>query len=119
MVTRDQIENFLQDFKVKMKVYKVLFRDDRSKNLQALADLEIRPIDRNKVLEDLSAEDYCEGPLQEVLYDNAEMWVFGKEVKLNEVYIKITMGKPGTSVICISFHIAERPLSYPLKGAIQ
>jgi hypothetical protein len=117
MATKEEIENFLQDFKQKMKVFDVLFRDDRGKNAQTLADLEIRPIDRNTSLENLCADDYCEGPLAENLYGGLDMWVFGKEIKKNEVYIKISIGFPNQSVICISFHIAEHPLNYPLKGA--
>jgi hypothetical protein len=42
------------------------------------------------------------------------MWVFGKDVKGQEVYIKITLGK-GSSALCISFHIAEHPMNYPFK----
>ena len=43
------------------------------------------------------------------------MWIFGKDVKGKEIYIKITMGSFGNSVICISFHIAEYEMQYPLK----
>ncbi len=117
MASKDQVDLFLQDFHAKMKIFNVIYRDDRNKNAQTLADLEIRPADRDKILENLCAEDYCEGPLPETLYKGAGMWVFGKEVKKNEVYIKITIGFPNSSVICISFHIAEHPLHYPLKGA--
>lgn len=117
MASSDEVEKFLLDFKQKMKVFNIFFRDERGKNKQALADLDIRPLDRVSVLEDLITDDYSEEPLQEQLYDNADMWVFGKTVKDKEVYIKITMGKPGTRVICISFHIAEHSLHYPLKGA--
>ena len=41
--------------------------------------------------------------------------VFGKDVKEREVYIKIMLGCAGSQTICISFHIAEYPLSYPFK----
>ena len=43
------------------------------------------------------------------------MWVFGKDVKGIETYIKITVGKPNMKTICISFHRAEHPMAYPLK----
>ena len=43
------------------------------------------------------------------------MWVFGKEIKDEKVYIKISVGRPGLSVICISFHIAEFEMDYPFK----
>jgi hypothetical protein len=53
--------------------------------------------------------------LNEDFHGSKQMWVFGKEVKQREVYIKITMGFPGTSTICISFHISEHPMKYPFK----
>ncbi len=77
----------------------MLFRDDRCKNAQALVDLELRPIDRRTILEQLEIKDYCEGPLEEKLYGGADMWFFGKIIKKKEVYIKITMSAMGNSVI--------------------
>jgi hypothetical protein len=43
------------------------------------------------------------------------MWVFGKIVKKKEVYIKITIGAMDSGVICISFHLAQYKMNYPLK----
>lgn len=93
----------------------MLFRDDRGKNAQTLVDLELRPIDRKAILETLETKDYSEGPLEEKLYGGADMWVFGKTVKKREVYIKITIGAMGSNVICISFHLAQFKMNYPLK----
>ena len=56
-----------------------------------------------------------EGPVIDVLNKEGEMWVFGKDVKEREVYIKITLGYENGQTICISFHIAEHPLVYPFK----
>lgn len=115
MITEKEIASFLKEFKEKMKIWEVLFRDDRGKNTQALVDLELRPIDRKSTLEGLMVNDYSEGPLKEKLYGGFDMWVFGKMIKSKEVYIKISMGINGSSVICISFHIAEHKMNYPLK----
>ena len=113
--TEAEVAFFLKDFKDKMKIWDVLFRDDRGKNAQTLADLELRPIERKVVLEELEAQDYSEGPLEEKLNGGADMWVFGKIIKGHEVYIKITMGTMNNGVICISFHTAEYTMNYPLK----
>ena len=113
--TKETVDRFLKDFKFKMSIWDVLFRDDRGKNTTTLTSLELRPIERKKVLESLEALDYSEGPVEEKLYGGSAMWVFGKIVKKREIYIKITMGAPGSSVICISFHLAEHKMSYPLK----
>ncbi|MDP2176243.1 MAG: toxin [Bacteroidota bacterium] len=115
MSTEEEVLSFLNDFKEKMKLWDVLFRDERGKNLQALVDLELRPIDRKAILETLEPKDYSEGPIEEKLYGGADMWVFGKIVKKKEVYIKITMGAMGYSVICISFHLAQHKIQYTFK----
>lgn len=63
----------------------------------------------------LEVKDYSKGPMEEKLYGGADMWVFGKTVKKKEVYIKITIGAMSNSVICISFHLAQHKMNYPLK----
>lgn len=116
MVAKEDVKQFLKEFKEKMKIWSVLYRDDRGKNTSALSELEITPNDRKKHLEKLEADDYSDGPLEEKLYGGSNMWVFGITVKKKEVYVKITLGNQGSSVICISFHIAEYEMSYPFKN---
>lgn len=115
MSTETEVILFLKNFKEKMKFWDILFRDDRGKNTQALVDLELRPIDRITIIEALEIKDYSEGPLEEKLYGGADMWVFGRTIKKKEVYIKITMGANNSSVICISFHLAQHKMNYPFK----
>lgn len=110
-----EVVSFLKDFKEKMKIWNVYFRDDRSKNLNAMLALELRSIERKSVLETLEKEDYSGGPFEDKLNGGADMWVFGKLIKKKEVYIKITLGSPNSGVICISFHLAEHKMNYPLK----
>lgn len=109
------VEAFLKDFKEKKEFWGIFFLDDRGKNFKTLSELDIRPVDREQVLDELTAADYSQGPLDEDWYGGKEMWVFGKEMKGTEIYIKITLGAPGTQTICISFHIAEHPMKYPFK----
>lgn len=115
MATKEQVEDFLKRFKEKIKVFDIFFRDDRGKNLQTLASLEISPTYRKQVVLNLETEDYSDGPIVDTLNKMGEMWIFGKDIKGEEVYIKITLGKPNNSTICISFHIAECKMSYPFK----
>ncbi len=112
--TKEDVQRFLNQMKEKIKVFGIMYRDDRGKNAQALINLEITPKYRDTVIINLEVEDYSEGPVIDTLYRCGEMWVFGKDVKGQEVYIKITLGK-GSSALCISFHIAERPMNYPFK----
>jgi hypothetical protein len=97
--------------------FDIVFLDDRGKNAQTLADLEFRPTFRKKVIEELEIIDFSQGPLPENWFGSREMWVFGKQVKGNEIYIKITMGLEASGTICISFHKAEYPMKYPFKKA--
>ena len=109
------IESFLIDFKFKLDIFGILFRDDRNKNAHTLAMLEITPNDRIKILKQLKIDNYSEGPIAEKLYNNADMWIFGAKVKGYEIYIKISMGLPNSKTICISFHVAEYPMKFPFK----
>lgn len=115
MTTKNEVESFLKSFKVKTGIFQIIFLDDRGKNAQALLDLEISPIKRKEVINNLKIEDYSEGPLEEKMRGILPMWVFGKMVKMQEVYIKISMGAENSKTICISFHPSEHPMNYPLK----
>lgn len=115
MLEADEVRRFLAQFNAKVKVYGILFRDDREKNREALQILDITPSQREMIIKTLELQDYVEGPVIDVLNQRGEMWVFGKDVKGREVYIKITLGYANGQTICISFHIAEHPLEYPFK----
>jgi len=114
-MTSEEAEQFLRDFKVKKTIWSIAY-ENREKNRQAIADLEITPSYRDKVIDQLHFTDYSEGPLEDEFFGRREMWVFGKDVKDIEVYIKITMGNENNPTICISFHVSEHPMNYPLKN---
>lgn len=115
MVTREDVRAFLEQFNIKAQVFGILFRDDRPKNRQTLLQLDITPLQREMIVKSLVPQDYVEGPVIDELNKGGDMWVFGKDVKGREVYIKITLGYDNGQTICISFHIAEHPLVYPFK----
>lgn len=114
-ITKQDVERFLANFHTKMQVFNIVFRDDRKKNADALAELDIKGKYRETVIMGLEYWDYVDGPIVDTLNQLGDMWVFGKDVKGREVYIKISIGRPGSNTICISFHIAEFPLVYPFK----
>lgn len=115
MATKEEIEHFLRDFKYKLGFWGLLFRSDRDKNFRTLTALEYQVKDVKKELGELEVVHYSEGPTREILFNGADMWVFGKTIQKKEVYIKITMGHPIDKVICISFHFAEHTMKYPYK----
>ena len=77
MIGKDEVQRFLDQFNTKMKVFGILYRDDRGKNRQTLEALEIVPMYRKVVIESLTVEDYVQGPLIDVLNLLGEMWFFG------------------------------------------
>ena len=115
MAGKEEVILYLQNLKAKMDVFDIVFRDDRGKNTQALLDFELNWKSRTAIIKALDWLDYSEGPKEENINGLSEMWVFGKEVKKREFYIKISMGFANSSVICISFHPSAFPLKYPFK----
>ena len=111
MVTKEQVESFLEELHTKMKIFGILFRDDREKNRNTLQELEIVPSYRKVVVENLRSQ----GPVVDELNRLGEMWVFGKDVKGREIYIKVMISGITSQTICISFHFAEHSLVYPFK----
>lgn len=115
MASKDEVQAFLNDFKVKASIFGIIYRNDRGKNTQALLDLEISQLKRKEIIDSIQVCDYAEGPLEDTLNHIVDMWVFGKQHKDQEIYIKISMGRQDDLAICISFHAAERPMQFPLK----
>lgn len=116
MARREEIEQFLQDVKEKVRCFGISFRP-RDKNLQALADMDITAIKRLEYIMDLKAEDYCAGPKKDSYNTSLpDYYEFGIKVKTVEVYIKISRGLINKSVDCMSFHPSEYPMTYPLKN---
>lgn len=114
ITTKKDVKSFLEDLRLKIDIFGIAYLR-RDKNIQTLLDLDITSSSRTKIIKELEVEDYSEGPLVEKMNGWHDMWVFGKQIKGNEVYIKVTMGKENNNSICISFHIAEHPMKYPFK----
>ena len=115
MTSKKEVDSYLKQLKVKVDIFGILFLDDRGKNQQTLHDLEISPLKRKEIICSLKAEDYSQGPLDEKMRGILPMWVFGKKINTEEVYIKVSMGMENSRAVCISFHIAEHALKYPFK----
>ena len=115
IATIAEIEQFLQGFKQKVEIFDIIFWDERGKNTDALAALDIIPNQRKEIIKTITVTDYSEGPIINLLNQLGDLWVLGKEVNGQEVYIKICYGLPNKQTICISFHVAEHPMKYPYK----
>ena len=115
IATLAEIQKFLNDFHQKVEVFDIIILNDREKNAKTQAALELTPYSQREVIKSIVVEDYSEGPIKNLLNSWGALWVFGKDVKGQEVYIKISYGMPNSHAICISFHIAEYPMNYPYK----
>ena len=114
-ITNKDVETFLTDLNIKISVFGIIFRDDRGKNMQTLLDLEITPKTREDIIKTLTPDDYIDGPIPDTLHHYGEMWIFGKDVKRHEVYIKVALNMANMPSVCISFPIAEHKLRYYFK----
>jgi len=115
MVTKGQVDAFLKEMREKIRFFDIAFRP-RHKNLDSLAEIDIIPIERIEYLNKLTYENYKSGPNKDT-HDSIkpDYYEFGIQINNIEVYIKISLGMPGKRVDCMSFHKAERPITYPLK----
>ena len=113
MSTQAEVDQFLKDFKIKLNVFGVVFLQ-RGKNFETLVTLELTTVNRTEILNNLTVQDYYKGPTPDS-GKVADLWEFGIKLKQKDIYIKITMGRMNSSVICISFHIAERSIKHPFK----
>ncbi|MBL7181092.1 MAG: type II toxin-antitoxin system MqsR family toxin [Desulfobacterales bacterium] len=111
MAFQNDVNKFLSDFKklIAQRGVLLLFR---KKNQETLTELGFTQLDvQNEILK-LDSTDYSDGPQPDDKGRPGEVWVFGKVIKHEEIYIKLKIS--GTSQpICISFHAAEQPMNYP------
>lgn len=114
MTSKDEVEMFLLNFKSKLGIWGYLFVQ-RKKNTETLLELEFTSKKVKELLLDLELEDFSEGPIKDDIFHFTELWVFGKTIKDREVYIKIALGSFNEQTICISFHFAEYPMTFPFK----
>lgn len=109
---KEEVEAFLRQFLPKMDIWGIILID-RKKNMEAMAALGITFTATKEIIKDIHTIDYVETIIN--VFSYGDMWVFGKDIDGKEIYVKVAMGRPNTSTICISFHLAEHPLRYPFK----
>lgn len=114
MKSKQEVDKFLEEIRIKVSsgVSNLIFLNGREKNAQALFDLDVTPNMRKEIIEKLKSEDFYRTEEGNYL-DKYEMHAFGKTIKSNEVYIKISVTE--YNIICISFHKAEFPIKYAFK----
>lgn len=116
MTDKETVKSFLQELKQIINIWGIIFTNRPKNSIQHLADLGITASSRKEIISQLEVEDYSEGPLPETQYNGNDMWVFGKIIKTQEIYIKLTIIGTTGKTICISFHKAEYSMSFPFKN---
>lgn len=115
MVRPAQVVLFITQFREYWPPKCVVINTD--KNIQALADLNITAKQRQEIILHLSVENYSEGPSRDRDRGGEGIWIFGKQVQGQEIYIKLNLFevKEKYFASCLSFHPAERTLTYPFS----
>jgi len=95
-------------------------RADLPKNKKTLLKLGFMPSHVIDEICTLTYKNYHTGPEDNISRSGrpgGSIWVFGKEIEGIEIYIKFHLisTKRNTQCICISFHEADYPMTYPYK----
>lgn len=114
------IRKFLKSFK-KATQESGLFLYPTTKNEDTLLEFGINRKIQEEIIKELTVLDYVSGPEPDKNKWGDQVWIFGKEVKGTEHYIKIKIRSTryGDKATCLSFHPAERPIKYKFKEENQ
>lgn len=114
-IKRAFVASFLKEFKKIATKGRGIDFISRSKNIDSLLKLSLTKKNAREEILSLSVADYCGGPEPDK-NKPGEIWEFGKLVEGKEVYIKLKIAQVGQEKIakCLSFHVAEYPLCFPL-----
>lgn len=117
MSKQTQVRDFLVEFKGIVSKGRGLDIVNRRENIDALSRMGLTKKSLIEEIMILSVENYCQGP-QPDRDRPGHIWVFGKQVGAEEIYIKLKIAQVGKEKIakCISFHAADFPLCYPYRG---
>ena len=89
----------------------------RNKNMATLAMLGISIQDAKQRVLALTPSDYVGGPEPNLVRPNEEVWIFGVAVESVDLYVKLSVIVEPEECVCISFHEADRPMSFPFRDS--
>ena len=114
-----EVLDFLTNFKLAIQYDRCQFigRPDTDQNL---IDLNLTRKQALEIICELTPDDYSSGPEQDDTDTEKSVWKFGYDHEGNEVYIKLRLNStPENELprgVVWSFHTAEHPMRYPLRG---
>ena len=112
-ITIEDVKSFLNRMHVKVDIYGMVFAD-RHRCQETMRMLGINEVVAKHIVMALDATDFSK------YFDDTtqwwcDLWAFGKDIKGEEIYIKIGLGLPNRQTVCVSFHKADFPIQYPFK----
>ena len=117
IATPTSIKIFLQLFKQTAEKPDHLLFVDRERCLTAITQLGLSLEQAIAEIMSISIDDYCEGPESDVARPDEYIWVFGKVISGDEMYIKLKIKtiQGEQYAMCLSFHACDFELKYPHK----
>ena len=117
---REIVRNILIKIKSLVAIGNYIFLGNRKKNFETLVALGYLPSHIKQEILSLTPKEYSEGPLldkDQIKYKDESFWIFGKKIQNNLIYIKLKIRKTNKheETVCMSFHIAEYQMKFPLK----
>jgi len=97
-----------------------IFLGNRKKNFETLLELGLKYSHVKQDILGLTPKEYSEGPLldkDQINYKDEFFWIFGKNIQNKLIYIKLKIRKTNKyeEAVCMSFHIAEYQMKFPLR----
>lgn len=93
---------------------KCSLEEQREKNIETLAALGLLPEDVFQILLELTPQNYYRGPSRDYDTDETDcIWEFGMTIEQRKIYIKLKL--TDDHVKDISFHFAEKEMTFPFK----
>ncbi len=112
MSDKEDVQKFLDEFKLKANVFGIFFPRPE-KNYYGLLDLEINANIRKEIILNLEVENYYRGPNKDRDLPQFDVWEFGYNLnERDEIYIKLSTRKEKSKCVCLSFHRAESQIKY-------
>ena len=120
MPTRREVAQFLNEFKAAVTLGHIRWLR-RPTGRQHLDGLEITCDQALELIKGLTPDSYSQGPMPDDMKPDRDVWVFGHDIGGTKAYIKLALQPDDEKrhVVhgCIwSFHDADHPMSYPLRG---
>ena len=112
-ITIEDVKSFLNRMHVKVDIYGMVFAD-RHRCQETMRMLVINEVVAKHIVMALDATDFSKY-FDDTTQWGCDLWAFGKDIKGEEIYIKIGLGLPNRQTVCVSFHKADFPIQYPFK----